>query len=397
MAIDAPPLFPMARMAPLDPPPALAEMQARSPIGRIRLYRGDEAWIVTGYELSRQALRSPALSSDFQSPGYPLVQPGHALSQAGSLTHMDPPEHNVYRRMLAPEFIVKRIEALRPQMSDIVDELFTNMMAVGPGIDLVDALAISVPARVTCLLLGLPYEKRDYFVSCVDQFLGGHTSPDEIRQARGSLRALLLEVIQAKRGSSDEDLLARVVHDYVETGDLEEEQLVGFAELLLVAGFDTTSNMIALGTLTLLNHPDQFAALRDDPSLAVGAVEELLRYLTVPHHGRHRVAVEDFVLDGQTIRAGDGMVVALNIANRDPAHFTDPDSLQLDRADRSHLGFGYGVHQCLGATLARLELQIVFTELAKRMPNAAVAVPLEELDFKDDSAVYGVRELPITW
>jgi cytochrome P450 len=397
MSVAAPPLFPMSRTSPLDPPPELAEMQRNASVGSIRLYGGEEAWVVLSYDACRKVLRSPAFSADFRSPGYPRVHPTLSHFAAGQLNHMDPPEHDTYRRMLAPEFIVKRIEQLRLAVSDMVEELIDGLLAAGPGVDMIDAMAISVPALVTCSLLGVPYGERDFFVGCVDQFLGGKASPDEVAAGRASLRGLLREMIRAKRDNGDEDLLSRVVHDYVETGELQEEQLVGFAELLLAAGFDTTSNMIGLGTLALLEHPDQFAALRDDPTMMAGAVEELLRYLTVTHLGRHRAATQDFEIDGHVLRAGEGVVVAHNIANRDPEYFDEPNTLDIGRDNRSHLAFGFGIHTCLGATLARLELEIVYTALIKRMPNLAVAVPVDQLEFKSDNAVYGLQQLPITW
>jgi cytochrome P450 len=385
------------RTGPLDPPPELAEMQRHAPVGRISLYAGEEAWVVLGYDACRRVLRSPAFSADFRSPGYPRVHPTLTHFAAGQLNHMDPPEHDTYRRMLAPEFMVKRIEQLRSAVSDMVEKLIDGMVAAGRGVEMINAMAISVPALVTCSLLGVPYDKRDFFVACVDQFLGGKASPDEVAAGRADLRGLLREMIRAKRDNGDDDLLSRVVHDYVETGELEEEQLVGFAELLLAAGFDTTSNMIGLGILALLQHPDQLAALRDDQTLMAGAVEELLRYLTVPHLGRHRAATQDFEIDGHVLRAGEGVVVALNIANRDPEQFSEPNNLDIRRENRSHLAFGFGVHACLGATLARLELEIVYTALIKRMPNLAVAVPVDQLEFKSDNAVYGLQQLPITW
>jgi cytochrome P450 len=266
---NVPQLFPMPREHPLDPLPALAKMQAESPIGRVRLYRGDEAWVVTSYAECIRLLNLPSLSADFRTPGYPIVHRTHAEFAPGLLQHMDPPEHNTYRRMLAPEFSVKRVERLRSQVTAVVGELFDDMMAAGPGVDMIDTLAIAAPALMICTLLGIPYDQRDYFVSLADKFLGGQTSTEEAVRANHELRALIRNVIRAKRGGTDDDLLSRVVHDYVQTGDLEEERLVGLAELLLIGGFDTTSNMIGLGTVALLEYPDQFAALCDDPSLAL--------------------------------------------------------------------------------------------------------------------------------
>jgi cytochrome P450 len=391
------PLFPMSRAYPLDPPPALAKLQAEGPIGRVRLYRGDEAWVVLSYAECMRLLRLPELSADFRSPGYPIVHPTHAEFVSGLLQHMDPPEHDVYRRMLAPEFSVKNVERLRVQITESVHRLFDEMMAAGPGVDLVDALSISVPALVICALLGVPYERREFFVACVDTFLGGSAEPAEFVRAQNELKTLLRDVIRAKRSSPGDDLLSRLVCDYVDSGQLTEDLLVSIALLILMAGFDTTTNMIGLGTVALLENPEQYAALRSDPSLVVAGVEELLRYLNPPQLGRHRAALADIEVDGQVIRAGEGIIVALDIANRDPEQFEDPNTLNLTKGKRPHLTFGQGIHQCLGATLARLELQVVFTTMAERMPDLQMMVPLEALSFKTGAAVYGVNALPVSW
>lgn len=391
------PFFPPPRVDPLDVPPLLLELQRTKPITRVRLYDGDEAWLVTRYEDARVLLRDDAFSADAGKPGYPRVHPTLSHFTSGQLNHMDPPEHDVYRRMLAPEFIVKRVEALRPAIVASVEELIGAMLAKGPVVDLVEMLGIPVPALVTCTLLGVPYEKRDYFVSCVDTFLGGHSTKEQVMAGRAQLRAFLAELIEKRAGAPGEDLLSRVITDHVKTGNLTAEQLVGFAELLLTAGFDTTHNMIGLGTLTLLRNPDQLALLKADPPLVDGAVEEMLRFLNVPHLGRHRVAVRDTEVNGHPFKAGDGVIVALNVANRDPAVFTDPQRFDITRRGQAHLGFGYGPHQCLGAMVARIELRVVFSLLFERIPGLSVAVPFEDIRFKHDNAVYGCEALPVTW
>jgi cytochrome P450 len=394
---NAPQLFPMPRAYPLDPPPALVEMQAEGPIGRIRLYRGDEAWVILSYAECMRLLRLPGFSADFERPGYPIVNPTLTHFASGLLHHMDPPKHDVYRRMLAPEFAPKHIDRLRDWVTKLVHGLFDEMMAAGPGVDMVDALAIAVPAHVTCELLGVPYEHREFFVQCTEAFLGGTASPKEVERAQNELTTLLRTIIRSVRTDPGDDLLSRVVGDYVDTGQLEEEMLVSFALLLLVAGFDTTSNMISVGTVALLENPEQFAALRSDPSLVVAGVEELNRYLTVSHLGRHRAATDYIEVGGQLIQPGDGVIMALNIANRDPDQFENPNTLDLAMGKRPNLTFGMGIHQCLGATLARLELQVVFTALVERMPNLQMSMPLEDLPFKTKSAVYGLQALPISW
>jgi cytochrome P450 len=395
---NVPPLFPMPRDYPLDPPPALARMQAESPVGRVRLFRGDEAWVVTSYAECYRLLRLPSLSVDFRTPGYPVVHQTHAKFAPEILSHIDPPEHNKYRRMLAAEFTVKRVERLRPQVTAVVEEQFDRMIAAGPGVDMMEALALPAPALMICTMLGVPYEQRDYFVGLADTFLGGHAPVEEAVRANQELRNLIRDLIRAKRDGSDDDLLTRVTRDYVATGELEEEQFVALVEGVLIAGFHTTSSMIGLGAIALLENPDQFAELREDLSLVPAAVEELLRYLSITQMGRHRATTEEIEVGGQVIGPGEGIILASDIANRDPAAFADPNRLILRNGDkRPHQAFGVGIHQCVGAALARLELGIVYTTLAERLPTLKMTVPIEELEFTHNSTVNGVRALPIAW
>lgn len=391
------PLFPPPRNSPLDPPPLLLELQQARSVARVRLFDGGEAWLVTGFEDSRVLLKSDAFSADAGKPGYPRVHRAHSHFTSGQLNHMDPPEHDVYRRMLAPEFVVKRVNALAPTITASVVELLDAMKSEGPGVDLIEMLAVPVPALVTCAMLGVPYEKRDYFVACVDTFLGGKSSPEQVRTGRADLRGFLAELISLRADEPGDDLLSRVIVEQVVPGHLTAEQLVGFAELLLAAGFDTTHNTIGLGTLALLRNADQLELMRSDPSLVDGAVEEILRFLVAPHLGRHRVATRDIDIVGHSFKGGDGVIVALDAANRDPAVFPEPNRLDITRKGQPHLGFGYGVHQCLGAMFARVELRAVFSLLFERLPDLALAIPFEELRFKDDHAVYGCESLPVTW
>lgn len=389
--------FPSPREYPLDPPPLLRDLQAAGPISRVGLYTGDEAWLVTGFETAKTVLRHEAFSADAGRPGFPRVHPTLSHFTSGQLNHMDPPEHDIYRRMLAPEFSVRRVEALRSAIEKSVDELIDLMLQKGPGVDLVDVFAISVPALVICDLLGVPYSSREFFVESAETFLGGHSSREEVMEARAAIGDFLRDLIVQRRTEPAEDLLSRVIRQYVEPGDLTVEQLVGFSELLLAAGFDTTHNMISLGVLALMQNRDQLAALNQDPGLVDSAVEEMLRYLNPPHLGRHRVATRDVEIEGHLFREGDGVVVALNQANRDPAVFPDPDRFDITRAGQPHLSFGYGVHQCIGMTLARLELRVVFSKLFTRIPTLDLAVPFEEIGFKHDNAVFGCHTLPVTW
>src|SRR5581483_5836107 len=355
------PRFPMERESPYDPPPGILRLLREEPVSRVTLWDGHEAWLVTRYDDVRTLLTNPDLSADVRRPGYPKVSAALAHFTEGLLNHMDSPEHDVYRRMLAPDFMVKRVESLRGDVEKLVDDLLDAMQTHGAPVDLVASFAFPIPALVTCSILGVPYERKDFFVRCAEAFLSGTSTAEAAAAAGRELHAYLGELIEAKKTAPGTDTLGRMVTEYVATGQLDETVLVTLAELLLIAGFDTTANMIALGTLTLLRHPDQ--------------LEELLRYLTITHRGRHRVATADIEVGGQLIRAGEGIIAAQDAANRDPDTFADPDVLDIHREARHHLAFGHGVHQCIGAAVARVELQVAYARLFARFPGLELAVP----------------------
>ena len=391
------PRFPMERESPYDPPPRILRLLLDEPVSRVTLWDGAEAWLVTRYEDVRTLLTNPNLSADVRKPGYPKVSAALAHFTEGLLNHMDSPEHDLYRRMLAPDFMVKRVESLRVDVEKLVDDLLDTMQAHGAPADLVASFAFPIPALVTCSILGVPYDRKDFFVECAEAFLSGTSTAEAAGAAGRALHAYLGELIEAKKTASGTDTLSRMVTEHVATGQLDETVLVTLAELLLIAGFDTTANMIALGTLTLLRHPDQLDELKANPGLWPGAVEELLRYLTITHRGRHRVATADIQVGGQLIRAGQGIIAGQDAANRDPDTFPKPDLLDIHREARHHLAFGHGVHQCIGAAVARVELQVAYARLFARFPGLELAVPHDQIRFKHESSVYGVAELPVRW
>jgi cytochrome P450 len=256
----------------------------------------------------------------------------------------------------------------------------------------VTAFARPVPAIVICELLGVPYQDRGAFQDQVDSFVNGETSDEDLFAAYTATQDYLAELVAAKRANPTDDVLS----DLTDSG-LTDEELKGMALLLLAAGLDTTANMLALGTFALLRHPEQLAALRAGPALADGAVEELLRYLSVAKTFM-RTALEDVEVGGQTIRAGQPVILSYHTANRDPERFADPHVLDLRRRDGGHLAFGHGIHQCLGQQLARVELRVAFPALVDRFPTLRLAVPPEEVDLRPETAdIYGVKSLPVTW
>jgi cytochrome P450 len=397
------PDFPMARAAgcPFDPPPELRRLQAQAPITRVRLWDGSTPWLLTGYAEQRALLADPRISADTTLSGYPFVSAGfrERRKQARTFINMDDPEHARLRRMVTAPFAIKRVEALRPAIQRIVDTLIDEMLTGPKPVDLVQAFALPVPSLVISEMLGVPYTDHDFFQHNTKILINRDESPEATLEAQGKLIDYLDRQVAEKLANPADDLLSKLAVEQVKPGELTPHDVAAMGMLLLIGGHETTANMIALGTLALLEHRDQLAALRDtdNPKLITGAVEELLRYLHITHGGRRRVAVEDIEIGDQVIRAGDGVIFANDVANRDEELFADPDRLDVHRDARRHVAFGFGVHQCLGQPLARVELQVVYGTLYRRIPNLRVAVNLDQVPFKHDALVYGVYELPVTW
>jgi len=397
---SATPAYPMKRGCPFDPPAELAQLRAEKPISRVRLWDGSSPWLVTRYEDVRSLLADPRVSAESDRPGYPATSASILARRKSSRSFitMDDPEHARYRKMLISDFTVRRTESLRPLVEKIVNELLDAMERGPRPVDLVEAFALPLPSMVICQMLGVPYADHDFFQIHSRALLDLSVDVQESMRANDELREYLTGLVAAKEAEPTDDVLGRLAQQRVLTGELSRDDAVSMALLLLVAGHETTANMLGLGTLTLLQHPEQAAQVRDgDPAVVNSAVEELLRLLTVVHSGRRRVAIEDIEIGGVTIHAGEGIIAAGEAANRDPAAFVLPDDLDIHRASNHHVAFGFGVHQCLGQPLARLELQIAYPALLRRFPGLRVDVPVEEIRFRDKMIVYGVQALPVDW
>ncbi|MGW2326284.1 cytochrome P450 [Streptomyces sp. NPDC001700] len=392
--------FPMARAAgcPFDPPPALREATEEGPLARVRLWDGSTPWLVTRHAEQRALLGDARVSADAARPGYPSSAPLPPGGTGFSFILMDDPEHARLRRMVTAPFAIKRVAAMRPAVQKIVDGLIDELLAGPAPTDLVRAFALPVPSLVICELLGVPYDDHDFFQENSNVLINREVTPEKRSAAHAALLGYLDGLMGEKIAQPVDDLLSGLA-GRVTAGELTREQAAQTGVLLLLAGHETTANMIALGTLALLENPGQLALLResDDPKLIASAVEELLRYLNITHSGRRRVALDDIEVAGQVIRAGEGIILANDIANRDPEVFPDPDRLDIERDARRHVAFGFGVHQCLGQPLARMELQVVYSTLYRRIPTLRLATDLEKIPFKHDGSVYGVYELPVTW
>jgi cytochrome P450 len=359
------------------------------------LWGGQPTWVVSRYQDIRAALVDPRLSADTISAA---IKPSGTENTPVMFARMDDPEHHRLRRMMTSQFTFRRTETMRPQIQEMVDEYLGKMIDNGPPADIVRDFALPVPSLVIALLLGVPPEDLGLFQHNTSVGLDTKSSEEQKAQAFATMFAYIEELVKRKEREPGDDLISRLVTDYIATGELNRETAAMNSVIMMQAGHETTANMIALGTVALLEHPDVFERLgqTDDPALIASAVEELMRYLTIVHAQVDRVAIEDLTIGGQLIRAGDKVLMNLPAGNWDGEFVENPEALDIDRNARGHLGFGYGVHQCIGANLARVEMQVAFATLARRLPGLQLAVSPDALQFKD-SDIYGMKELPVTW
>jgi cytochrome P450 len=385
------------RPTPFDPP---VELRERPPLSRLAYPDGHLGWVATGYSVTRAILADQRFSTRrellHQPVGRERAHERPSPAEPGIFPHMDPPDHTRYRRLLSSHFGPRRVAELKPAIRRYTDEALDAMAASGSPADLVTSFAVPVPALVICELLGVPAEDRHAVQAATAVMNDLDSAPERAVEAvmsiTGTVRRLI-ERLRAGTGPADDGLLAYAVA----VGDLTDEELTNLGMVLLATGHLPTSSMLALGTFALLTDPVQRARLTADADDAGRAVEELLRYLSILQFDVRRTALTDVEVDGQVIAAGETVVLALPVANRDPVRFTDPDALDLGRNAIGHLAFGHGVHQCLGQHLARAELRIALTALFGRFPDLRLAVPAAEVPTRERSAVYGVDRLPVVW
>ncbi|GAA2404705.1 cytochrome P450 [Actinomadura vinacea] len=387
--------FPTARTCLFGPPEELTARRETEPISRFRYPDGHLGWVVTGYSAGRQILADLRFSSRPENIHIPIPGPfaSNRPAYPGFFVEMDPPDHTRLRRLLTAQFTVRRMNQLEPKIAEITGRHLDRMASMGPPCDLVSAFALPIPLLTICELLGVPYADRERFMEWQTTALDLDSGNKESEAAIGEIVQYIAALAVRKRAEPGDDLLSGLAAN----PEVTELELGNIGTLLLMAGHETTTGMLSLGVLALLAHPDQMAKLRDDPSLAEGAVEELMRYLSVPHIGPNRVALEDVEVDGILIHKGETVTLSLSSINRDPAQFPDPETLDITRSARGHLSLGHGIHQCLGNNLSRVEQRVAFTALLRRFPDIELAVPLEQVRMRDQRAFYGVDELPVTW
>jgi cytochrome P450 len=384
-----------------NPTPELREIRETDGVRTVVNAFGMTVYLVTRHEDIKEVLSDHERFSNGRPPGF--VVPGapdipereQARARAGNLLGLDPPEHQRLRRMLTAEFTIRRMKRLEPRIVEIVEAQLDAMEKAGPPADLVESFALPIPSLVICELIGVPYDDRDAFQRRSARQLDLSIPIPERLELQRQGRAYMSSLVERARIQPGEDILGMLVREHGD--ELTDDELVGIASLLLLAGHETTSNMLGLGTLALLRHPEQLAAVRDDPEAIGPAVEELLRWLSIVHSAIPRITTTDVEIAGAPIPAGELVFVSLPSGNRDPDFIDSPEMLDIRRGAPGHLAFGHGVHHCLGAPLARMEMRIAFPALLRRFPTLALAEDFADVPFRSFHFIYGLKSLEVTW
>ncbi|GHH79609.1 cytochrome P450 [Streptomyces sulfonofaciens] len=383
--------------SPLDPPAVFAEWRAEGPIRRIAIANGGTAWLVTRYKEMREVLGDPRMSSDITKTGFPSPRPEEPKPSLGNFMQMDPPDHAAMRRTVTRTFMIKNVERLRPRITELTNNLLDAMEEMPRPVDLLTHFARPLPSQVICELFGVPYADRELFLSNSATIGDMRATEAEAYAARTAIAEYLIRLVEEKERHPGDDMFSDLAVNRLRTGELTKEEIGGMGALLVIGGHESTASMIGLGTIVLLQHPEQLQRFLTEPEVRPAAIEELFRYLSIVHVSLRRVATADLEIGGVTVRKGEGLIIPIHSANRDPDAFDAPDEFDISRDARHHLSFGHGIHQCIAQHVGRLELQIALPALFQRFPGLRLAVPFEEIDFREDNVVYSVNELPITW
>ncbi len=380
-----------------DSPGFFARLRESRPVAPVQMPGLGRAWVVTGYADVRESLTDPRLANDIRRwPGGGKRRPSEAANCHAHMLNSDPPDHARRRRPVQRAFTPRRVAQLRPRTEEITAGLLDAMAARGDVTDLLDGYARPLPVTVLSELLGIPAADREWILATVTGYGQGG---DELERVPRELGAYFTALIAARRPEPGSDLVSALVQANDRASGTEEAltgaELLSGVYQLVMAGFDTTVNLIASGTLALLTHPGELARLRRDPSLLPAAVEELLRFTNPVKHATPRFTTEEVRIGGVLIPAGEWVLIAISSADRDPAQFPGPDRLDLGRDTSGHVAFGYGMHYCLGAPLARMEAEVALGALIARFPGLALAVPAEELRWRPVSLMTGLESLPV--
>src|SRR5271163_4310708 len=375
-----------------DPYSVHARLRAEHPVAQVIMPGGTPAWLITGYAQARAALTDPRL---LKMPKDWRPDPDSWFAALDMhMLNSDPPDHERLRKLVNKVFTARRVEQLRPRITAITEALLDDMSAQ-QEVDLLSAFAFPLPVTVICELLGVPVADRDQFRAWSATIVSETVSAEVAQAHLTAMIGYFRDLLAARRREPADDLLSALISARDDTDRLSENELLSMAWLLLVAGHETTVNLIGGGVLALLLNPGELARLRADPALLSGAVEELLRYVSPVNDATLRFAGEPMELGGVPIGPGEVVLVSLSGANRDPSRYADPEELDVGRDSAGHLAFGHGIHYCLGAPLARLEAQIAFGALLERFGSMTLAVPPQALRWRPSTLIHGLESLPV--
>ncbi len=406
------PLYPFRNPTALEPPPEWARLRDECPVARVRMASGDETLLLTRYADVRAMLMDPRFTRQLDAADAAAVSSNGDASAFGARDSTDGldntdveqtatiigPGHQRWRRLVGKAFTVRRVLALRPRVQEIADELVDAMTAAGAPADLVAALGFPLPVRVICELLGVPHEDRGRFAEWSDTMLNlTRYTRDEIARSGKDFYAYMAALARARRSDPGDDLLSALGATVGDEQGMTERELIGTGQGLLVAGHETTANMIGKMAAMLLSRPEGWQRLVADPALVPAAVEEILRYDANPGFGMPRYLSEEVAIAGTTLPPGTTVICSMAAANRDERAFADAAELDLARTPNPHLAFGVGPYSCVGQSLARIELRTVLETLVRRLPSLELAVPPEELRTREGLIVGGIEQVPVRW
>ncbi|TJZ99417.1 cytochrome P450 [Actinacidiphila oryziradicis] len=388
---------PWARTHQFDPPAVFDSLRTERPLAAMTYPDGHVGWLASSYELVRKVLADPRFSHDSEICHFPVTHQGEIVPtwppSPGMFIHMDPPDHTRYRRLLAGEFTARRSKELAASADAVAAEQIEAMRAADGPLDLVTGFSRPFVLRMLSEIVGLPYEERERYGNAPTLLHDPDADKQEVAAAYEAVTAFIVELVEKKRLEPGEDLISRLVA----RGELTTEEVTNMVILLLFAGYETTESALTVGVFALLHHQDQLALLRAEPEKLDAAIEEILRYLTINQYQVYRTALEDVDLDGVLVKKGDTVTVSLPSANRDPAKFECPEQLRIGRETAGHLAFGFGVHQCLGQNLARVELRAGLSALLRAFPDLRLACAFDEVPLRLKGSVFGVKSLLVSW
>lgn len=387
------------RTCPLDPPERLAELREREPVSKVDMWDGRPAWLITRYDDAYAVLRDRRFSADSTNPGFPSLSPGRKVPIVRrSFSRMDDPKHAELRQLVAPEFSAVRVERLRPDIQRLVDRQVDHLLGTERPADLVAEFAQPISTTVLSGLIGIPRDAMAFFLGHAETVISRTKVASQTEMAEGEMHGVLDALVTEQERAPGDSVIGRLVVNELRRGTISHDELVRIVHLLIIAGFENPANMMGLGVLSMLMDPSWFDAVSTRPERLADRVEELLRYHSIANHdGVPRVAAQDMAFGDVTIRAGDAVIVSLASGNRDEEVFPKAAELDLNRNAHRHLAFGQGAHMCPGRWLARAELQISLSTVAVRIPTLRLAVPVEQIPFREDMHSYGVHKLPVTW